>query len=139
MQLSFSNYRRPFEAGMKTWSDSDKSQIEDVCAKCDFAYRLDDLRANPDIDPTSDDGLDMLEELAGMEIVDVVDESGATLYQILFFDYGTAYMFKAGTTEELGGASQHGFELNAPNDALYAAIAKAYESADPAIQQMMDF
>jgi hypothetical protein len=139
MKLTFTNYRRPFHAGTSTWSEADTKQIEDVCTKCDFVDRLEEFRATPGLDATGDDGYDLLEDLVGMEIVDVVDDAGATLYQILFFDFGTAYMFKAGTTEELGGASQHAFELDESNDVLYAAVGEAYKAANPKIEQMMDF
>lgn len=135
MKLEFKNYRRPFQRDPLAVSidAKDRPQIEDICQKESWA----ELLAEMETKPTAD----LAEEffLIGVELVDVVDESGVPVYQIYFFDFGTAYIYEAGTTNEVGGASQHYLEMNDGDEKVVAAIADAYKNADPAIEQVIDF
>lgn len=76
-------------------------------------------------------------EISGLELVDVVDETGEIKYQAWFYDFGTAMWFENGTLNEVGGACQHGVECE--DETLYQAMKEAYENAEPKIQQGMDF
>lgn len=140
MKLRFANYRRPLLAPPADWTASDRAQIDDIVQKESLEAYMEDLQANglPD-DP--DELEDLREEfnLVYDEVVDVIDEANTTRFQIHFFDYGTAYLFEAGTTNELGGGSQHSFELNDPDPALMQALGDAYAAADPKIEQAMSF
>ena len=74
-----------------------------------------------------------------MELVDVVDEEDTAVFQFYFFDYGTAFLFEAGTTDPVGAACQHGFELEDEDEDVTLALEAAYKEASPPIEQKIEF
>ncbi|MEZ4376568.1 MAG: hypothetical protein R3B07_37540 [Polyangiaceae bacterium] len=134
MTLRYTNHRRLFELPIGAWSAADRAQIEAICQLESWGDLLAAYEAREDT-PDLEEW-----ELRPCESVDVVDaDSGEPVLQIHFFDFGTAYAFKAGTIEDAGGATQHGFELNADFDQYSAALRAAHRQADPKIKQHMDF
>ena len=134
MELRFIGYRRPFQVDFETWSASDREQLEDICHAEGFVEFLRAYAAKSSDLSAFDDC-----ELRAAELVDVVAEDGAAVYNLYFWDYGTAFLYAAGTTEQLGGACQHGFELEDEDEDVMQALGVAYAAADPPIEQKIEF
>jgi len=125
MKLTFINYRQ-FE------SASEMKEFEKRQAL--FDLHRDGLPEN--LDETLDEFIEE-GEISGLELVDVIDESGKIVYQAWFYDFGTAMFFENETLIEVGGACQHGPHCD--SNEVYAAFKEAYENANPKIDQGMDF
>jgi hypothetical protein len=70
------------------------------------------------------------EEWGGFDLIDIVDVAAAkVVYLFASWPFGSAVLLKAGTTEILGDAAQHGFALRTPDAALRKSLAAAYADA----------
>lgn len=148
MTLRYSNYHRPLATPDSSWPASERAQIEAICAREGWEELLSEFTALEMeqrlalLEGEADDVSPELEEweFSRCEAVDVVDaESGEPVLQVYFFDFGTAYAFKAGTTEDAGGAAQHSFELSPEFAHHLTALKDAHLAASPKVEQMMRF
>lgn len=133
MTLSFTGYRKPFEIKSSLWTAFEQDQIRDMARKCGFENLLEDYLADPAAFRHAMEEWEMLYT----ELVDVVDEQGKVLYQMYFFDFGTAFVYVAGTVNEAAAACQHSLDIS--RDDLFRALGEAYARSEPRIEQRICF
>lgn len=103
------NHRKPLQSAL---SAKEKKQLSLLLEQEGFGT-IEEAREN---------------EEATFELVDVVRD-GKVVWQLYLWPFGSAALFRDGTTKIVGGAAQHHFDLEEGTAADLAALAEAFDGA----------
>lgn len=78
------------------------------------------------------------DDVGRLEIVDVLDASGARRFVMVFFTGGSALVYDATTHAIVAAAAQHALD-RCEQPGLWQALGRAYASSTPAIAEHVDF
>ena len=118
--MTLANYRKPLQTKL---SAKEKKQLSLLLEQEGFGT-IDEAAEN---------------EEATFELVDVVRD-GKAVYQLYLWPFGSAALFRDGTTKVVGGAAQHHFDLEEGTAKDLAALEAAFEDAEAlGVQETLTF